>query len=451
MMKGMFDTLTNAFGVPDLRKKLLYTLFIMAIYMVGGLIPSPGINREIFSDLVKNWGQIGGLMDIISGGGLYAATIFAMGITPYINSSIIMQLLTVAIPALERMQKEGETGRKKIQKIVRFVTIGLALMQASVFCYATRSAMTDFLPKGLNAALIIMTFTAGTAFIMWLGERINERGIGNGISLIIFAGIVTRIPQMAQQLFIYAQNVYSTVKTSSIPTETFAKIRNTILGVLAGSGLFIVVSMASIAIIVFVVYVQNAERRLPVQYSKRVVGRKIYGGQNTYIPLKVNQSGVMPVIFTMSMIALPSTIVTMFFSNSTNSFVNALRDPSEHWWYYLANFLMIIAFTFFYSAIQFNPIEISNNLQKNGGYVPGVRPGRPTSDFIGRTAGRLNWADALFLSIVVLVPTLIGRFTGLPNVWFAGTSVLILTGVANDLVKQIESQMVTHHYKGFLD
>ena len=449
MMKGLFDTLINAFKVPDLRKKLLFTAFIMAIYMIGGLIPSPGINREAFTQLVQNWGQIGGLMDIISGGGLYAATIFAMGITPYINSSIIMQLLTVAIPALERMQKEGETGRKKIQRIVRFVTIGLALLQASVFCYATRSAMTDYLPRPLNAALIILTFTAGTAFIMWLGERINEKGIGNGISLIIFAGIVTRIPDMARQLVIYAQDIYG--KVNAYTLDNLERIRNRVLGFLAGGGLFIVVSLVSIAIIIFVIYVQNAERRVPVQYSKRVIGRKIYGGQNTYIPLKVNQSGVMPVIFTMSMIALPSTIVTMFFANSDNSFVNALRDPSEHWWYYAVNFLLIIGFTFFYSAIQFNPIEISNNLQKNGGYVPGVRPGRPTSDFIARTARRLNWADALFLAIVVLVPTLIGKFTGLPNVWFAGTSVLIMTGVANDLVKQIESQMVTHHYKGFLD
>ncbi|MBN1892428.1 MAG: preprotein translocase subunit SecY [Clostridiales bacterium] len=448
-MKGLFDTLINAFRVPDLRKKLVFTLFILGIYMVGGLIPSPGINREVFSELVQNWGQIGGLMDIISGGGLFTASIFAMGITPYINSSIIMQLLTVAIPALERMQKEGETGRKKIQRIVRFVTVGLALIQASVFCYATRSAMTEYLPKALNAVLIILTFTAGTAFIMWLGERINEKGIGNGISLIIFAGIATRIPQMASKLLEYAQGVYGQINIYAI--ESFERIKNQVLGITAGGGLFIAVTLVAILTIVFVVYVQNAERRVPIQYSKRVIGRKIYGGQNTYIPLKVNQSGVMPVIFTMSMIALPSTIVTMFFSTSDSPIVQALKDPSGQWWYYVANFLLIIGFTFFYSAIQFNPIEISNNLQKNGGYIPGVRPGRPTSDFIARTAKRLNWADALFLSIVVLVPTLISNFTGLPNVWFAGTSVLILTGVANDLVKQIESQMVTHHYKGFLD
>ena len=349
-----------------------------------------------------------------------------------------MQLLTVAIPALERLQKEGETGRKKIQQIVRIVTVALALTQASVFTYATRSAMTGYLWKPLNAALIIVTFTAGTAFIMWLGERINEKGIGNGISLLIFAGIVTRIPDMAVTLYKYA-------------LEISGKITNVAVGMAVGITVFAVVTMISIAIIVFVVFVQNAERRLPVQYSKRVVGRKIYGGQSSYIPLKVNQSGVMPVIFAMSMIALPSTIISMFFSESNNIIVLWFRNFDSSPVYYIVNFLMIIGFTFFYSTIQFNPIEISNNLQKNGGFIPGVRPGRPTSDFIAKTAFRLNWADGLFLALVVLIPTLMGKLTSLQNVWFAGTSVLILTGVANDLVKQVESQMVTHHYKGFLD
>ena len=437
-MKGLFDTLINAFRVPDLRKKLFFTFGILCIYMVGGLVPSPGIDRIVFSNLVQSWGQIGGLMNIISGGGLYAATIFAMGITPYINSSIIIQLLTVAIPALERLQKEGETGRKTIKKIVRYTTVGLALIQAIAFCYATRSAMTDYLPKGLNAVLIVVSFTAGSAFIMWLGEQINDKGIGNGISLIIFAGIVTRLPDMATQLYSYALDVSG-------------RFDSAIAGVILGALLFATVAAVSCSIIVFVLYVQNAERRIAVQYSKRVVGRKTYGGQNTYIPLKVNQSGVMPVIFAMSMMSLPSTIVTMFFSESNNVIVNWFRNFGTSPLYYLVNFLMIVGFTFFYSLIQFNPIEISNNLQKNGGFLPGVRPGRPTSDFIAKTAGRLNWADALFLSIVVLVPTLIGTLTSIQNVWFAGTSVLIMTGVANDLVKQVESQLVTHHYKGFLD
>jgi len=437
-MKGVFDTLINAFRVPDLRKKLFFTFGILAIYQLGGLLPSPGINRIMFSSLVQQLGQIGSLMNIITGGNLYAASVFAMGITPYVNSSIIIQLLTVAIPALERMQKEGEPGRKKIQKIVRFVTVGLALVQATAFWYATRSAMTSFLPLWLNAILIIVCFTAGTAFIMWLGEQINDKGIGNGISLIIFAGIVTRLPEMVVQLYNYALDVSG-------------RFDALVLGVFLGILLFLAVAALAVAIILFVLFVQNAERRIPVQYSKRVVGRKTYGGQNTYIPLKVNQSGVMPVIFAMSMLSLPSMIVTMFFSTSTNIIVLWFKNFGTSPFYYVVQLLLIIGFTFFYSMIQFNPIEISNNLQKNGGFIPGVRPGRPTSDFIARTSSRMNWVDALFLSSVVLIPTLIGTLTGMSNVWFAGTSVLILTGVANDLVKQIESQMVTHHYKGFLD
>lgn len=437
-MKGVFDTLINAFRVPDLRKKLLFTFGILAIYELGGLLPSPGLNREVFTTLVQKLGQIGSLMNIITGGNLYAASIFAMGITPYVNSSIIIQLLTVAIPALERLQKEGEPGRKKIQKIVRFVTVGLALIQATAFWYATRSAMSSFLPLWLNSILIIVSFTAGTAFIMWLGEQINDKGIGNGISLIIFAGIVTRLPSMVVQLYTYALDVSG-------------RFDSLVLGSVLGILLFLAVAALAVAIILFVLFVQNAERRIPVQYSKRVVGRKTYGGQNTYIPLKVNQSGVMPVIFAMSMLSLPSMIVTMFFSNSTNIVVEWFRNFGKSPLYYAVYLLLIIGFTFFYSMIQFNPIEISNNLQKNGGFIPGVRPGRPTSDFIARTASRMNWVDALFLSSVVLIPTLIGTLTGMSNVWFAGTSVLILTGVANDLVKQIESQMVTHHYKGFLD
>lgn len=437
-MKGVFSTLINSFRVPELRKKIFYTMLILSIYQLGSLIPVPGLNRTLFSEILSRMGQIGQMMNIISGGSLYAASIFAMGITPYINSSIIIQLLTVAIPALERMQKEGEPGRKKIQRIVRFTTIGLALVQAVAFWFATKEAMTTLLNPVLCAILIIVSFTAGTAFIMWLGERINEKGIGNGISLIIFTGIVTRIPDMATQLFNYASDVSGYVD-------------NAILGVILGTLLFIVVTLITAGIIIFVIFVQNAERRISVQYSKKVVGRKTYGGQNTYLPLKVNQSGVMPVIFAMSILSLPQTLVSMFWASYDNAFVNFFRNFGENPVYYVVEVLLIVGFTFFYSMIQFNPIEISNNLQKNGGFIPGVRPGRPTSDFIARTAGRINWADGIFLSLVVLAPTLLGTLARIENVWFAGTSVLILTGVANDLVKQIEAQMVTHHYKGFLD
>ncbi len=437
-MTGMFDTLIKAFRLPELRKKILFTLLILALYQLGGLVPVPGLDREAFTSLVRNWGQIGSMMDIISGGGLYSATIFAMGITPYINASIIIQLLTVVIPPLENLAKEGETGRKKMAKITRYCAIGLAFLQASLFCYSTRTAMIGSIPKWLTAVLIVVSFTAGTCFVVWLGERINDKGIGNGVSLIIFSGIVTRLPQMASTLY------YKSV-------EINGKVPNAVLGVIVGILVFLAVTLISVCIIVFVVYVQNAEKRIHVQYSKKTVGRKLYGGQSSNIPLKVNQSGVMPVIFSMSILSLPSMIVTMFFSTSTHPVVEWFRNFTGSPFYYVSYFILILLFTFFYSLIQFNPIEISNNIQKNGGFIPGIRPGKPTTEYIQRVANRLNWADGLFLSAVCLIPTLVGVATGLENVWFAGTSVLILTGVANDLVVQIESQLVTRNYRGFLD
>ncbi|MCQ2527912.1 MAG: preprotein translocase subunit SecY [Saccharofermentans sp.] len=438
-MKGMFDTLIKAFRLPELRKKLLYTLFIMGLYMIGGLVPVPGIDRATFTSLVRNWGQLGSMMDIISGGGLYAATIFAMGITPYINASIIIQLLTVVIPALENMSKEGESGRKKMSKITRYSAIGLAFLQATLFTYSTRSAMIATNAKPLIAALIVMSFTAGTCFVVWLGERINEKGIGNGVSLLIFAGIVTRLPQMAQNMYFKSQAIGEKVPG------------NMIWGLLVGILVGLLIIAISAAIIVFVVFVQNAERRINVQYSKKTVGRKLYGGQSSYIPLKVNQSGVMPVIFSMSILSLPSMIVTLFFQNSQNVVVNWFRNFNSSAWYYVFYFILIIVFTFFYSLIQFNPIEISQSIQKNGGFIPGIRPGKPTTEYILKTANRLNWSDAFFLVLVCLVPTVVSLVTGLDNVWFVGTSVLILTGVSNDLATQIESQLVTRNYKGFLD
>lgn len=441
-MRGIFDTLIKAFSLPELRKKILFTVLILGLYQIGGLIPAPGLDREAFSTLVKGWGQIGSMMDIISGGGLYSATIFALGITPYINASIIIQLLTVVFPSLQELSKDGEAGRKKMQKITRYGAIGLALVQASLFTYTTRSAMTSLLPTALNAILVALAFTAGTCFIVWLGERINEYGIGNGVSLIIFAGIVTRTPQMAKSAYEFC---------ASLSGKLGAKINNSALGIVIGVVAFLLISAVTIGLIIFVLYVQNAERRIPVQYSKKTVGRKLYGGQSSYIPIKVNQSGVMPVIFAMSILSLPNMIATMFLSKSEGVFANWCRNFGSSPWYYVAEFFCIIIFTFFYSLIQFNPLEISNNIQKNGGFIPGIRPGRPTKDFIFGTANRLNWIDALFLSFIVLVPTLLANFLELGYVWFAGTSVLILTGVANDLVVQIESQLVTRNYKGFLD
>ncbi|MFA5726221.1 MAG: preprotein translocase subunit SecY [Saccharofermentanaceae bacterium] len=438
-MKGIFDTLINAVKLPELRKKLLFTLLILGLYMLGGLVPAPAIDREAFSSIIQSsWGQLGGLMDIISGGGLYSATIFAMGITPYINASIIIQLLTVVIKPLEEMAKEGETGRKKMTKITRFLAIGLAVVQSFIFTWSTKEALIKSLPMVLAFILVAITFTAGTCFVVWLGERINEKGIGNGVSLIIFAGIVTRLPQMAVTLLSKSQTISGYLKSP---------VLGTILGIL----LFVVATLVSVAIIIFVIYVQNAERRITVQYSKKTVGRKTYGGQNSYIPIKINQSGVMPVIFTMSIMSLFSIIISIFFSGPDNVVGKLAKDFNESPFYYVFYVVLVLLFTFFYSLIQFNPIEISNSIQRSGGFIPGIRPGKPTSEFIRVTAMRLCWIDGLFLSIVCLVPTIVGTLTGLENVWFAGTSVLILTGVANDLVRQIESQLVTRNYRGFLD
>jgi len=430
-MSGMIETLKNAFKIPDLRKKLIFTILMLIVYRIGIKVPVPGIDSAAFTALIDKFGQLGSFMDIISGGAFKQVSVFAMGITPYINSSIIMQLLTVAIPALERLQKEGDEGRKKIQQYVRYMTIGLALMQAAAYWYATRTASASTLPAWLNAVLIMASFTAGTAFIMWIGEQINESGIGNGISLIIFAGIVTRGPSAVKLLFQYFQQ--------------WTLTSNVIVSVVGT----IAVIIAFILIIALVVFVQMAERRIPIQYAKKVVGRKMYGGQSTYLPIKVNQAGVIPVIFAISLISLPPTLVSLF--GGTGPVAQWLMNFSGNPVYYVAYGLLILGFTFFYSMIQFNPVEVANNLQKNGGFIPGIRPGRPTSDIINKTSHRLSWFDGMFLILIVLFPTLMSAVTGAEGIWFGGTAILILVGVAIDLVNQLESQMVMRHYKGFLD
>ena len=438
-MNGIFDTAVNAFRVESIRKRLLYTFMILGIFMLGGLVPVPGMDGEKFTALINQWGQLGSIMDIISGGGLAHASILSMGVSPYINASIIIQLLTVVIPALEDMSKEGESGRKKMDKITRYSAIGLALVQACLFCYSTRTALNSSLPTWLNAGVVIVSFTAGAAIVVFLAEKINDKGIGNGVSMIIFAGIVTRLPVMAKTLL-----------EKSVDIST--KVDNAVLGAILGILVFVAVAVVSVAIIVFVLYVQNAERRIPVQYSKKVIGRQQRGGNKDYIPLKVNMSGVMPVIFAMSLLAIPSIIVTMFMSNTTNKvalwFKNSFTGSP---WYYVIYFLLIIGFTFFYTAINFHPVEIANSITKNGGMINGIRSGKPTTDFIKTTAYRLNWMEAIFLIIVCIVPTIIGILTHFENVWFAGTSVLILTGVANDLIVQVEGELEIRSPKGFLE
>lgn len=428
-MGGMVETLRNAWKIPDLRKKIMVTVILLLIYRVGSFIPVPGIDPEQLKSMLQG-GNLLGFLDIVSGGAFKNATIFAMSITPYINASIIMQLLTVAIPSLEQLAKEGEEGRKIIAQYTRYGTVVLGFLQAIGYYFMLSGAVvggTNF----VTFITITLSFTAGTAFLMWLGEQITEYGIGNGISLIIFAGIVSRGPAGVKTLVTYYQA--GTIGTGIVGILTI---------------LFIIVVF--IAMIAAVIWVQQAERRIPVQYAKRVVGRKMYGGQSTHIPIKVNLAGVIPIIFAMSIMAFPATIVQLFFSGSSNWFVRWIINSQGSIWYAIINAVLIMFFTFFYTVIVFNPVEIANNMKKNGGFIPGIRPGKPTSDYIAKVLNRITWFGGLFLALVTILPSLL-QFTGVKNVWFGGTAVLILVGVALDTVKQIESQMLMRHYKGFLE
>ena len=429
----MFQTLKNAWHMPELRKKILYTLFILLIFRFGSCIPVPFINTDLLAAYFETAavsGSMLGYLNMFTGGGLSSATIFAMSITPYINASIILQLLTVAIPALERMVKDGgEEGRKKIASWTRYLAVILGLLQG--FSYYALLRAQGFLASDspLAAAAIILTFTAGTALIMWLGEHITQNGIGNGISIILFAGIVSRGPALIQTMI--------------------SLFRSGTTGILSAL-LMIVIGLA---IIVFIVFMSNAERRIPVQYAKRVVGRKMYGGQSTHLPIKVNAAGVMPVIFASSILSLPQTIA-MFWQPAEDSLgYHILNLFSQTSVFYIVLYgLLILAFAYFYASIQFNPIEIANNLKKNGGFIPGIRPGKPTSDFIVKALGKVTFVGAIFLMVVALLPLIVGAISpSLSNVALGGTSVIIVVGVALDTVKQLEAQMLMRHHKGFLE
>lgn len=443
-MSGIFDTAVNAFSVQSLRKRLLYTFMILGIFMLGGLVPVPCIDGKQFTSILQQWGQLGSIMDLVSGGGLFHASILSMGVSPYINASIIIQLLTVVIPALEELSKEGASGRKKMDKITRYSAIGLALVQSSLFCFSTRASLIEIVPnaKWLSAILVVASFTAGAALVVFLGEKINDVGIGNGVSLIIFAGICTRLPEMAKTL--YSKSV-----------EISGYFDNAIVGALVGIAVFLLATCVALAIIVFVIYVQDSERRIPVQYSKKVIGRNQRGGNRDYLPLKVNMSGVMPVIFAMSILAVPNIIVTMFIKEpgkiATWFKESFTQNGTGSVWYYLTYFVLIFAFTFFYSSINFHPIEIANNINQNGGTISGIRAGKPTTEFIKKAAFRLNWIEACFLVLVCILPTVVGHLTGFENVVFAGTSVLILTSVADDLIRQVEGELEVRSPKGFLE
>jgi len=429
----VFQTLKNAWSLPDLRKKLLYTLFILLIFRFGSCIPVPFINTGLLQAYFESaavQGSALNFIDMFTGGGLSGATIFAMSITPYINASIILQLLTVAIPALERMVKDGgEEGRKKIASWTRYLAVLLGLLQG--FSYYALLRNQGFLSNTgvLAAVAIVLTFTAGTALIMWLGEHITQNGIGNGISIILFAGIVSRGPQLMRTMV----NLFQLGG----------------MNIVAG----ILMIIIALALVAFIVFMSNAERRIPVQYAKRVVGRKMYGGQSTHLPIKVNASGVMPIIFASSILSLPQTI-SMFWTPETGSFgyhmLNLFKQTSP--FYIVLYALLIIGFAYFYASIQFNPIEISNNLKKNGGFIPGFRPGKPTSDFITKALGKVTFVGAIFLGVVAILPLIVGAVApNLSNVALGGTSIIIVVGVALDTVKQMEAQMMMRHHKGFLE
>ena len=424
----MLQTLRNAWNIPELRKKIIFTLFILLIYRVGNVIPVPFIDvttlGNYFDSVLST--TILGLYNAMSGSAFSRATVFALGIQPYINSSIIIQLLTIAIPALERMAKdEGEEGKKKIAKITRYTTVALGLlmgwayyMMLSNYASAGYSIITQtgFLP----ALVIILAFTAGSAFVMWLGEQITEFGIGNGISMILFANIISGIPSMVGTLF----------------TMVWWQI--------------IIVLIGIAALILFIVFINDAERRIPIQYAKRVVGRKIYGGQNTNLPIKVSMSGVMPIIFAQSICSLPATICA--FTGHTSGWWYTYVWSSTSWTYAVIYFLMIFFFSWFYSTIQYDPMEISNNLMKNGGFIPGFRPGKSTAEFIHRVINKIVIFGAVYLGIVALLPIVAGNLmTGVRNLAIGGTSVIIVVGVALETVKALEAQMLMRHYKGFLD
>ncbi len=423
----MLQTMRNAWKIDDLRKKILFTLVIILLYRLGNAVPVPYVDVSALSQyFTQMQNTVLGLLNVMSGGAFSNATIFALSIQPYINASIIIQLLTIAIPALERMSKdEGEEGKKKIASITRYTTVAIGLIQG--FAYYWMISRSGFLTadgSGVWAAIvIILTFTSGSALIMWLGEQITEFGIGNGISIILFASIVSRFP-----------------------TSLYQMVTNVANGTVAW-WIDVLLLIGALAMIVLIVLINDSERRIPVQYAKRVVGRKMYGGQSTHLPMKVNMSGVLPIIFAQSIATLPATIAA-FTGHQDSAWASTTSIP-----YAIIYFLLIIFFAYFYSTIQFNPVEVANNLKKNGGYIPGFRPGTPTSDYISNVLNKITLFGAIYLGIIAVVPILISHFStaaDLSGISLGGTSIIIVVGVALETVRSLEAQLLMRNYKGFL-
>jgi len=429
----VLQTIRNAWKIEELRRKMLFTLFILLLYRIGNSVPVPYVDIDLLSSYFASLqNTVLGLYNIMSGGAFSTATIFALSIQPYINASIIIQLLCIAIPALERLQKEGgEEGKKKIASITRYSTVGLGLLQGLAYYLLIRNNNLLSESGVWQGIVIVATFTAGSALLMWMGEQITEFGIGNGISIILFASIVSRFPRSLITMF-----------------------TNLSAGTLSWYVLVLIL-LGALALIVLIVIVDNAERRIPVQYSKRVVGRKMYGGQSTHLPMKVSMSGVMPIIFAQSIASLPATFAAFFTPKEGTFWYSFLEAVDTNTWLYaIVYFLLILFFSYFYATVQFNPIEIANNLKKNGGFIPGFRAGKPTSDFIQKVLNKITLFGAIYLGIMAVTPILISKFSvqaSNTGISLGGTSIIIVVGVALETVQALESQMLMRHYKGFLE
>lgn len=425
---GMLKTIGQAWGVPDIRKKIIFTLLMLVVFRIGSNIPVPGMDRAVLDSVFNGGAGLLALFDLFSGGSFSNFTIFALSITPYITASIILQLLTMAVPSLERLSREGTEGRKKIAQYTRYLTVVLAIIQAiglTVGLFRRALIADDF----FSIVVIVLTLAAGTAFLMWLGEQINERGIGNGISLIIFGGIISRLP--------------SAIHTTILKAEAGE------VGIIS----ILVFVVFALVVIIGIIEIQQGQRRIPVQYAKRVVGRKVYGGQSSHIPMKVNQAGVIPVIFGLSLLQMPLTLTYFFPNTGFSTWVTTWLSPYGNTAgviiYATLNILLIIFFTYFYTAVSFNPVDVANNMKANGGFIPGIRPGRSTSDYLNKVMTRITFVGAIFLAIVATLPIVISQFTPF-DFNFGGTSLLIVVGVALDTMRQLENQMLMRNYEGFL-
>ena len=418
----MFSALRDVFRLPDLKRKILFVLGILFVFRLGAHIPTPGVDAKAMASLFEQGGVLG-LFDLFAGGALRRFSIFALGVTPYINASIVMQLLAVVVPAIEKMQKEGEEGRRKITQYTRVLAILFATIQAVGMVLWLKS-MNIIYVSGVSVLVAVITLVAGSIAVMWLGEMISDHGIGNGISLLIFAGIVVRVPESVVRTFVLLR----------------AGEMNFLTLIIAGAIMIVVIAGCII--------LQEGQRRLPVRYAKRVIGNKIYGGQSTFIPLRVNSAGVIPIIFASSVLLFPTTIAR-FFSASFAQTISKVLSPSSPI-YMILYVLLIIFFTYFYTAVVFNPIEVANNLKKYGGFIPGIRPGRPTADYIERVLSRVTLGGAIFLAVIALLPSLLTQMLGITTFYFGGTAVLIVVGVALETVQQIEAQLLMRHYEGLV-